>query len=383
MNSKTQEEKPKQINTTSMELREKLIEVVKTTYLGITSIRIVTLLISIFILHNNNLTQTCMVSICAYIAFFIITHSKKYYEFYYLNFYLMHLEVCFFTYNFISSCGFGYGFEIQIIIMLALSYFTSTQNKFLSYLLFVLEATLFIYMYVAFGADYKIHDYLKPICFVSNIVLISLVFYKIQDAFKIGKFLKAMTSANQRKYFESKSSNDKLTETLNIYSFRELIVIKFLSNDTVIINNISFIAINIQDFKSINDKHGYEVGDEILKIFAKTLKNNCENDQLIARIGGDKFIIAIFNEDEEYVKKLAYAIKDSTKMNQFTRYKVELKLNVGISFANFPDFEQINNIIQESLQNMERCKSKQEFMHFSIYKDLSGTESMGGGNYGF
>lgn len=362
-------------------LREKIVQLIRISCISVFLTRILILIFSVYDDVYYDIFDTAILSIGIYIIAFMISYFKDYKDKYYVNFYLLHLEVFIFSYYFMQIYGFGYGFEMQVLVLMVFSYFTMFKNKIIPYIILSIEVVFFIYLYLISYIDYSVYDYAKPICFLANVTIIIFIFYKIQIVFKVGKYIRMMTSENQQKYFKSKSSNDRLTEVLNIYSFKELIVVKFLSNDSVTMNNISFISINIQDFKFINDKHGYAIGDEILRTFAKMLKNNCENDQLISRMGGDKFIIAIFNEDEEYVLKLANTIKDSTKMNQFTRFKTPIKLNIGVVFANFPVFEQINQIIQESLKNMEQCKVKQEFIHFSIYEDEK--SQTGGGNYKF
>lgn len=50
---------------------------------------------------------------------------------------------------------------------------------------------------------------------------------------------------------------------------------------------------DLDDFKLINDTMGHDAGDELLKIVARRLKNSMRENDLVARIGGDEFIILI------------------------------------------------------------------------------------------
>src|SRR5690554_4616693 len=47
--------------------------------------------------------------------------------------------------------------------------------------------------------------------------------------------------------------------------------------------------IGLDDFKTVNDTHGHEVGDQVLQQVAQVVKAGCRGSDLVARIGGDEF----------------------------------------------------------------------------------------------
>ncbi len=52
---------------------------------------------------------------------------------------------------------------------------------------------------------------------------------------------------------------------------------------------------DIDDFKRVNDQYGHAVGDRVLQHFARLLRDNCRRDDVVARFGGEEFIIVCQN----------------------------------------------------------------------------------------
>lgn len=66
---------------------------------------------------------------------------------------------------------------------------------------------------------------------------------------------------------------------------------------------------DIDFFKMINDTHGHDVGDEAIKIVAKTLLENVRNSDVVIRYGGEEFMVILHNCDENYVFEVADKIR--------------------------------------------------------------------------
>ena len=49
--------------------------------------------------------------------------------------------------------------------------------------------------------------------------------------------------------------------------------------------------LDLDDFKPVNDEHGHQIGDEVLRTIARRLRNTSREDELVARYGGDEFVV--------------------------------------------------------------------------------------------
>ncbi|HEX5364345.1 MAG TPA: diguanylate cyclase [Gallionella sp.] len=57
--------------------------------------------------------------------------------------------------------------------------------------------------------------------------------------------------------------------------------------------NLALMVVDVDHFKQINDTHGHKRGDEVLQQIAKSLQSVCRSDDLVARFGGEEFVILL------------------------------------------------------------------------------------------
>jgi len=92
---------------------------------------------------------------------------------------------------------------------------------------------------------------------------------------------------------------------------------------------------DIDYFKDINDKYGHHVGDLVLVKMAQTLESMFRKDDIVARIGGDEFLIYMKNiKSEEDIKKKSKILINKVR-NLFSDEEKDIKItcSVGISIA--------------------------------------------------
>ncbi len=81
----------------------------------------------------------------------------------------------------------------------------------------------------------------------------------------------------------------------------------------------SVIMIDIDYFKSVNDTFGHQVGDSVLKEFAKILKENIRNTDFIGRWGGEEFLIVCPETSEENATTLALNLRKQIEETLFEK----------------------------------------------------------------
>jgi diguanylate cyclase (GGDEF)-like protein len=98
--------------------------------------------------------------------------------------------------------------------------------------------------------------------------------------------------------------------------------------------SLAFLFIDLERFKNINDSFGHPAGDELLREFSVRLVQALEPDDVVTRIGGDEFGVALMNADAAHAARVAKRIGASLD-RPFTLESVRVRLgaNVGIALA--------------------------------------------------
>lgn len=101
---------------------------------------------------------------------------------------------------------------------------------------------------------------------------------------------------------------------------------------------LSIVASDIDYFKKYNDKFGHLAGNELLKLIARTLTDNCRTTDLAARTGGEEFTVIMPETDFLEAVKLAERLRNIVENLRQTEASLEIDLHVTISIgvAAFP-----------------------------------------------
>jgi len=152
---------------------------------------------------------------------------------------------------------------------------------------------------------------------------------------------------------------DELTGLPNRRSFREFVEKMFQYNKADL--TVSVIMIDVDNFKQYNDLYGHEKGDFALIAVAKQLSDLPENtEQIAVRWGGEEFIYAAFDKNQEDIIKIANAIRlkiQELKIpNQNSSTNPYLTISIGTCSTNISSARDIGKIIDTADQAMYLAK---------------------------
>ncbi|TKT80107.1 GGDEF domain-containing protein [Aquamicrobium sp. LC103] len=96
---------------------------------------------------------------------------------------------------------------------------------------------------------------------------------------------------------------------------------------------VGLMVLDLDHFKLVNDTHGHDVGDQVLKAVANCLKDMTRYHDVVARLGGEEFAIVTPNMDDEALTKLAERIRKAVSALTVTAGNVRIKVTTSVGLA--------------------------------------------------
>lgn len=116
---------------------------------------------------------------------------------------------------------------------------------------------------------------------------------------------------------------------------------------------LTLVMFDANGLKLMNDAFGYKSGDELLRKVAEGMKEECRADDIIARIGGDEFIIILPKTSSEEVELIAKRICDRISLKKVNSLAISVSFGWGTKKKSGED---IDLIFKEAVNNMYKHK---------------------------
>ena len=119
----------------------------------------------------------------------------------------------------------------------------------------------------------------------------------------------------------------------------------------------SVLMIDIDHFKSINDKFGHEAGDKVLEKLVSEIKKKIRSKDKLFRYGGEEFVVILPETSKENAKRLAERIRKSieeTEIEIAEGKKINITASIGV--AEKREGDTIENVIKRADEAMYRAK---------------------------
>ncbi|MGR9100061.1 MAG: diguanylate cyclase [Gammaproteobacteria bacterium] len=163
-----------------------------------------------------------------------------------------------------------------------------------------------------------------------------------QIAIRTKKLQKALQKAKVlKKRFESMSMIDDLTGLYNRRYFYDQANIA-ISRTKRYLQNFCLLILDLDHFKVVNDTFGHITGDQVLIDFAKCLRQQTRSSDMVARFGGEEFVIIFTDTNEVDGEKFAERIRKKVESLKWEFNGRELSITVSIGIY-CPVSEEVKN----------------------------------------
>ena len=168
----------------------------------------------------------------------------------------------------------------------------------------------------------------------------------------------SLLDITESELFKLKSLIDPLTQLLNRNG-----LIETYSQSESSVTEIACLFLDLDKFKEVNDKYGHVVGDEVLMVIAKRLKACVKTNDIVARFGGDEFIVIFYShlktsDIKNLCQRIKTAVRKEIKIGQLI---LHIEISIGVR-RGYPFYESLEEIIDDADKAMYIDKQQHSFL---------------------
>jgi diguanylate cyclase (GGDEF)-like protein/PAS domain S-box-containing protein len=153
-----------------------------------------------------------------------------------------------------------------------------------------------------------------------------------------GTIADVTASHKQAKQWSYEASHDSLTGLLNRREIERRLQTA-LENAKVDRSTLAVVMIDLDGFKSINDRFGHSAGDDFLRHVASSLRDSVRAGDLIARFGGDEFLVMLERTPADSAMRVAQSMLKALNASEFlwTGQSLRARASLGVGMGSGDD----------------------------------------------
>lgn len=164
-----------------------------------------------------------------------------------------------------------------------------------------------------------------------QIFMVKITF--IKEEYRLFQLIDITDMAKKTCSLEEKADLDQLTKTYNRHKFLEFVKDIELSG-----RSYCLCILDIDFFKNVNDTYGHDAGDAVLQEVSNLIKNNIRGDDILARWGGEEFILLLQGIKIDIGLRIAEKLRGIIEAYHIKEIGKNITVSIGIS-SNTPEEE--------------------------------------------
>ncbi len=124
---------------------------------------------------------------------------------------------------------------------------------------------------------------------------------------------------------------------------------------------VSILFLDLDDMKKVNDEYGHQAGDAMLRELAALLEASCRDTDIVARYGGDEFVVLMPGTDERGARRVALKVDEAiASRNAATKGPVRLSASMGMHTAGKADIDDLLREADRRMYAMKRSRARDQ-----------------------
>ena len=180
-----------------------------------------------------------------------------------------------------------------------------------------------------------------------------LIRTQVQEGGKLREMTETLSARSET--LEHAALTDGLTGMQNRRYFDDALK-EYLEEFRRINKPIGLMVLDLDHFKQVNDTHGHDVGDQVLREVSACLKNFTRYHDIAARLGGEEFAVVAPNMDLESLVKFAERIRKAVADLVITSGNVRLKVTTSVGLAVWDSHEDADGFYRRADRMLYQAK---------------------------
>lgn len=197
----------------------------------------------------------------------------------------------------------------------------------------------------------KLNDFTDD---VEGMYYITLFLSLLISLFILAIFIYLIRNYNQK--LEFLAGNDQLTNLNNRRSFEDKLQnqLNLSKRDK---SNLCLLFLDVDNFKRINDRFGHAVGDQVLSRIAHLLQENLRKTDLLARWGGEEFIIAYLGSQSDNAMRITEKLRLVIENDHLLKTLSKSVVTVSFGLTELREEDTMDSLISRADNAMYEAKS--------------------------
>jgi diguanylate cyclase (GGDEF)-like protein len=155
----------------------------------------------------------------------------------------------------------------------------------------------------------------------------------------------------ERRYFKDLAAKDPMTGLLNRRGMESVWRNKMTNQ------NVALAIFDVDNFKTINDNYGHDVGDSAIQLVAKCMRENIRSTDVASRFGGEEFVLAIYGDDMETIKRILERVKQAIVEDSTHVTARGFTVSAGVVFRSGSRHQSFNELFKSADEKLYQAKS--------------------------